>query len=53
MPRTSRKSRSQPQTMTSRIKAGRVAPLLNNVIGNDLVLGGHTALVNKYATEIN
>ena len=56
MPRTLRARkgvRGQPQTMVSRIRAGKVVPLISGIIGNDLVLGGHTALAGKYAEYIN
>ena len=41
------------QTIIERIKAGKVVPLLSNVISNNLVLGGHDALVEAYATYID
>lgn len=36
-------------TLASRIKAGKVVPIISNVIGNDLVLGGHARLTAEYA----
>ncbi len=56
MPRiqkTNKKTQSQRQTMASRIRAGKVVPLVSNVISNDLVLGGHNDLIEQYAKHIN
>ncbi|NJN99787.1 MAG: hypothetical protein HC875_39630 [Anaerolineales bacterium] len=38
-----------PSTLASRIKAGKVVPIISNMLGNDLVLGGHARLVAEYA----
>ena len=37
--------------ITQRVREGKVVPVLSNTVGNDLVLGGHDALSEKYATE--
>src|SRR5689334_22870162 len=37
------------QTMIDRIRAGKLAPIISNTVSNDLVLGGHDALVEAYA----
>ena len=37
------------QTITDRIRRGKLLPLVSNSVGNDLVLGGHAALVEAYA----
>ncbi len=44
--------RKRPATMASRIKAGKVVPLVSNIVSDDLVLGGHANLVNKYKEHI-
>ncbi|MBV7339226.1 SIR2 family protein [Chloroflexi bacterium TSY] len=36
-------------TIVERIKSGKVVPVISNVVSNDLVLGGHAALVEAYA----
>lgn len=46
-------SRTWQQTITERIRAGKVVPLISNVVSNDLVLGGHAELVKTYATYID
>lgn len=45
-------AKSWQQTITERIKAGKVVPLLSNVVSNDLVLGGNDALVEAYARYV-
>lgn len=45
--------RSWQQTITERIKAGKVVPLISNVVSSDLVLGGHDKLVEAYAAYID
>ncbi len=51
--RTTQAETGQPatwqQTVAERIRAGKLAPILSNAAGNDLVLGGHAALVQAYA----
>jgi hypothetical protein len=37
------------QTVVERIRAGKLAPILSNAVGDDLALGGHAALVEAYA----
>lgn len=39
---------AQP-SLISRIKAGKAVPIISNVVGNNLVLGGHPRLVADYA----
>lgn len=39
-------------SMASRIRAGKVVPLISNAICNDVALGGHLALVEKYRANI-
>jgi len=59
MPRRKASDTTQPQATASsweeefarRIKAGKVVPLLSSTVGNDLVLGGHQALSEKYAAD--
>jgi hypothetical protein len=59
MPRRKASDSAKPQATTSswqdefarRIKAGKVVPLLSDSVGNDLVLGGHQALSEKYAAD--
>ncbi len=41
------------QTLTERIKLGKVLPLLSNRVNNDLILHGHEALVKAYADYIH
>jgi hypothetical protein len=44
---------SDPQpTLASRIKAGKVVPIISNVVTNDLVLAGQPRLVQEYARRI-
>ncbi len=52
MPRRAKSTKRRSQTIVGRIKAGKVAPLISNAIGNDLVLDGHAALVAAYAEQI-
>lgn len=55
MPRRSKGARKPgtPQlNMASRIRAGKVTPLISNSLSNDLVLGGHNALVAGYSDYI-
>jgi hypothetical protein len=51
--RTTQAETGQPatwqQTVAERIRAGKLAPILSNAAGDDLVLGGHAALVQAYA----
>ena len=42
-------SRTWQQTITERIRTGRVVPLISNVVSNDLILGSHQMLVGDYA----
>lgn len=46
-------ARTWQQVIIERIKAGKVVPLISNVVSNDLVLGGNADLINAYATYIN
>lgn len=41
------------QTIIERIKAGKVVPLLSNVVSNNLVLGGNDTLIEAYARYID
>jgi hypothetical protein len=44
---------TEPQPgLASRIRAGKVVPIISHVIGNDLVLGGHSRLVEAYAQRM-
>ena len=46
-------SQTQPatwqQTIIDRIRAGKLVPIISNMVSDDLVLGGHDALVEAYA----
>ncbi|RME74188.1 MAG: SIR2 family protein [Chloroflexi bacterium] len=42
-------ARTWKQTIAERIRAGKVVPIVSNVVGNNLVLGGHDKLVADYA----
>jgi hypothetical protein len=57
MPRIRTGQRKKPKTweqvIIDRIKTGKVVPLISNEVGNNLVLGGHKALIEAYATYIN
>lgn len=57
MPRIRTGQRKKPKTweqvIIDRIKIGKVVPLISNEVGNNLVLGGHRALIEAYATYIN
>lgn len=46
-------ARTWQQTIIERIRVGKVVPLISNVVSNDLVLQGHSRLVNAYATYVN
>jgi hypothetical protein len=46
-------TRTWQQTIADRIKAGKVVPLIGNTVGDDLVLGGHTKLIEAYAEYIS
>ena len=46
-------SRTWQQTIIERIRAGKVVPLIGNVVNNDLILGGHQQLVDAYATYVS
>ncbi len=46
-------ARTWQQTIVDRIRSGKVVPLIGNLVGNDLLLGGHAALVEAYAQYIN
>jgi hypothetical protein len=52
IPKDQRVQGSQQQSWASRIRAGKVVPLISNSVSADAVLGGHTALVKKYAEHI-
>ncbi|MEW5958768.1 MAG: SIR2 family protein, partial [Chloroflexota bacterium] len=39
-------------SLASRLRAGKVAPLISSALCHNAVLGGHTALVEKYRTHI-
>lgn len=45
--------RTWQQTIVERIRAGKVVPLLSNIISDNLFLGGHDRLVEAYAAYIN
>ncbi len=46
-------ARTWQQTIVERIKAGKVVPLISNVVSNNLVLDGHKSLVEAYAAYVN
>ncbi len=46
-------ARTWQQTIIDRIRSGKVVPLISNLVGNDLVLGGHQELVKAYAAYTN
>lgn len=46
-------SRTWQQTISERIKTGKVVPIIGNVVGNNLVLGGNDSLVATYAKYTN
>jgi hypothetical protein len=56
MPRRALESRpasaDSQQSMASRIRAGKVVPLISSTVYNEAMLGGHVALVEKYRTAI-
>jgi hypothetical protein len=56
MPRRASDGRQSPdslqQSIASRIRAGKVVPLISSTVCHDAVLGGHAALVEKYRTDI-
>ena len=41
------------QTITERIRSGKVAPIISNMVSNNLVLGGHEKMVAAYAKYVN
>ncbi len=43
---------SWQKTIMRRIKDGKVVPLVSNVVGNNLVLGGDNDLIEQYAAHI-
>lgn len=58
MPRDNSRSRtgettagSWQNTLIDRMRIGKVTPVISNVIGDDLVLGGHERLVQRYAED--
>jgi len=46
-------SRTWQQTIAERIRTGKVAPIVSNEVGNNLVLGGNDNLVATYAKYTN
>jgi hypothetical protein len=44
---------SWQDTVTDRIRAGKVVPIISNRLSNDLVLGGHEKLAEGYAQYIS
>jgi len=46
-------TRTWQQTIIERIRAGKVVPLISNMVSNNLVLGGHESLVEAYAKYTN
>ncbi len=46
-------ARTWQQTIVDRIRAGKVVPLISNVVSNDLILGGHQAVVSAYSRYID
>ncbi len=46
-------ARTWQQTIIERIRTGKVVPFISNTVCNDLVLGGHGAIVDSYAEYIN
>ena len=46
-------TRTWQQTIIERIRAGKVVPLISNVVSDNLVLGGHQSLVEAYASFTN
>lgn len=46
-------TRTWQQTIIERIRAGKVVPLISNMVSNNLVLGGHESLVGAYAKYTN
>ena len=38
-------------SFASRIRAGRLVPVVSNALGNDALLGGHAALIEKYRAQ--
>ncbi len=46
-------ARSWQQTIVDRLRAGKVVPLISNVVSNDLILGGNNQLVQAYSQYIN
>lgn len=46
-------ARTWQQTIAERMRLGRVVPIISNVIGNDLVLGGDEKLLEGYAKYTN
>jgi hypothetical protein len=56
--RSSQAGQASPQeswqnTVTERIRAGKVVPIISNRLSNDLVLGGHDKLGEAYAQYID
>lgn len=46
-------ARTWQQTIVDRIRAGKVVPLISNVVNNDLILGGNGKVVSAYSTYID
>ena len=44
---------SWQDTVTDRIRAGKVVPIISNRLSNDLLLGGHDQVCQGYSTYIN
>jgi hypothetical protein len=47
-----REAATWQQTIVDRIRAGKVVPLISQAVDYDLILGGHTALVEAYADYV-
>jgi len=45
-------TRTWQQTIIDRVRAGKVVPLISNIISNDMVLAGNDQLVDAYAAYI-